>query len=158
MYFYNDNQNPNHWYSRGEKRQDSSQSPYYQQPVHNPLLDEKFSIAAIFCGVSAMFCNCIFLLPITLASLGFLFCALSYRKGKKRSLLQRNAVLFCCFGMVAGAFSCLTFFNTVLPRSLQDPFFRNQFTLLVDTWLRLLQAYGLDFQTTGENVVNSLMR
>ncbi len=155
---YNTNENPNHWYGRGDKRQDTSNSPYYRQPVHNPLLNEKFAIAAVVCGMLALFCNCVFIVPISLSCFGFLFCALAYRKGKRSSRILKNGIFFSCVGLVAGLVSCVTFFTVVLPRTLQDPVVRQQTGILIDTYLRLFKdVYGIDFGTTAEQILNSFL-
>ncbi len=157
--YYNTDQNPNHWSGRGMKLEDSSNSPYYQQPVHNPYLDEKFAIAAICCGALAMFCSCAFMLPIAFSSLGFLFAALAHRKGKRHSILLKNGILFSAVGLLIGVVSGVTFFTSVLPRTLENPVNRQQIGMMIDTYLNLMEdAYGIDLGTSAEEIMDSIAR
>ena len=131
MELYNDNQNPNHWSARGSRQEDSSQSPYYRQPTHNPYLDEKFAIASICFGVRSMFCNFLFVFPISMPSLGLLFAAMAYRKGKRSSVLLRNGILLSCFGMFVGIGSMISL--------LRNPQFQAQLAAILNNYIQLYQ-------------------
>ena len=140
---YNDNQNPNHWTGRGYPLQDTSGSPYYNQPLHSPYAQEKFAIAAIVCGVLAMVCNCVFIFPIMFASLGFIFVALSHRKGKKHSVMLRNGIILSAFGMFIGIASGIIFFTSILPKALQNPLYQEQIEIILEDYQNLFESmYG----------------
>lgn len=142
---YNDNQNPNHWTGRGFPLQDSSGSPYYNQPLHSPYINERFAIASVVFGALAMACTCVFIFPIAFASLGLLFAALSHRKGKKHGTILRTGIVFSTIGMIVGIISGIFFFTTVLPRTLENPIYREQMENIMEDYQELFDSmYGED--------------
>lgn len=118
---YNDNSNPDHWTNRGMRRQDTSNSPYYNQPLHSPYLYEKFAIASVVCGGLAIIFNFIFVLSLPAASMGFIFIALAHRKGKKHSRILTYGIIFCSIGLAAAIIGAFVFYVAILPQLLQDP-------------------------------------
>lgn len=141
MYLYNDNQNPNYWYGRGSNRQDSSDSPYYNQPVHSPYLNERFALASMACGTAAMFLSCAFTLSIALSCLGFLFAVLAYRKGRKKSPYLKNGILLCSLGMLTGILGGLAFFIMVLPELMKNSFYSQQLSFLINYFMQLFSQH-----------------
>lgn len=49
-----DEQQPNKWEQWSMNRQDSSNSPYYNQPTHSPYLGQGFAVASLVFGILAI--------------------------------------------------------------------------------------------------------
>ncbi len=119
------------------RNEDSSHSPYYQQPVHKPARNT-FAIASCVCGVLALATICTGILPIPLGALSILFACLSHRR--KRNL-ETPAIAGIALSAVGLLFSAVLVLYTflLLPQLLKDENFRQQ---LDDT---SQQMYGMDF-------------
>ena len=76
---------------------------------------------------------------------GTAFAALSHRKGKKHGTILRTGIVFSAIGMLVGVISGIFFFTTVLPRTLENPIYREQMENIMEDYQELFDSmYGED--------------
>lgn len=127
-----DNRNPYGW-------KDSSNSPYYNQPTHNPYHKEIFSILSLLFGLLSLLLACTGIFSIPLGAFGILFAVLASRTGKKKNSMVISGILLSCIGIIFGGLLMVYSFIT-LPQAMKDPTFQQQMDYFTEP------IYGIDFK------------
>ncbi len=120
-----DEQQPNNWEQWSMNRQDSSNSPYYNQPTHSPYLGQGFAVASLVFGILAMVSTCTVVAPFFFGGFSFLFGALAYRKGRKKNHMIPTGMAMAIVGIISSVVLVAQVFIK-LPEQMQDPVYREQ--------------------------------
>lgn len=128
------------------KYDDSSNSPYYNQPTQSPIKRDPFAFASLVLCIASILMYCTFILPLIFGGLSILFAVLSYRPKKPLSPFAITGIAVSSFALVSCIFLLIS--SAIL---LQNPTYRAQMeqTSGIDIdalYQEVREAYGLPAQ------------
>jgi hypothetical protein len=126
---------------------DSTNSPYHNQPTQSPFKRDPFAYVSLLMGVIALITYCTLFIPLVCGGLSIIFAVLSYRPKKPLSPLAITGISVSCFALVTIIGLIVVSFILV-----QDPAYRayalETSGIDIDAWMQQLrEAYGLTGST-----------
>lgn len=137
-------------YQNNRNREDSSQNPYYNQPIRSPFRQNTFATAALVCGILSLLSLCTGFISMVLGALGVLFAVLASRKGK---LLPQSATAGIILSGLGLVFSLMIITATFiqLPAMLRNDATRQQMDAFYErmtgvTFTEIMEEYGFTIE------------
>lgn len=121
--------------------ENSSNSPYYNQPTYDPFRKEIFAALALLFGSLSLLASCTGVFSVIFGSLGILFSALAFRSRKKKSSLAVMGVIMSCVGIITG----VLYIVVAVPMAMKDPLYQQQMNYITE------QLTGESFTEFMEN-------
>lgn len=121
--------------------ENSSNSPYFNQPTYDPFRKEIFAAMALLFGSLSLLASCTGVFSVIFGSLGILFSALAFRRRKKKSSLAVMGVIMSCVGIITG----VLYIAVAVPMAMKDPLYQQQMNYITE------QLTGESFTEFMEN-------
>jgi hypothetical protein len=117
---------------------DSSNSPYHNQPTYNPYRKTAFAVASLAMGALSVLSACTLIPPIPLGALGIIFAVMAYRKGKKTHYMAKVGSILSGIGVFISMLLVVAYV-IMLPTLMRIETFRTRMNRSSQ------QIYGKDF-------------